>query len=79
MAFADGTRVVVDLTGLKSVRRLDVPKEAAGIVIQSPHQGYYDVMFYPDLPHTELTLASWVPEHLLRPADGSRGGGTADK
>lgn len=69
MPYEIGDRVIVDLSGLTSLRRPHAKGVVEGIVIQMSHPGKYDIMFFPHPPYPDFTIASFVPESLLRPAE----------
>ena len=71
MPYQLGDRVIVNLKGLTSLTHRKGTMEAEGTVLQRLGPGFYDVLFYPRPPYHELTIASYVPEGLLRPV-GSR-------
>ncbi|MDA1189103.1 MAG: hypothetical protein O2854_05430 [Chloroflexi bacterium] len=69
--YKSGDRVVVDLTGLASMKSRGEVKESNGIIVQPLGSGLYDVMFHPHNPYPDVTVASYVPEKLLRFIDTS--------
>jgi hypothetical protein len=71
MPYRNGDRVCVATSELTAIpRQHATPPEAEGVVLQRCGPEAYDVLLdEPIAP--ELSLLSWVPERLLRPAQGA--------